>query len=81
MKNIIIFISTILRYFLLNRFCYNIIKQCIIQVMRPCDDVFLPEGCWWNFKQVNCCEIFELQRTEFGLCHSFNSDFSEYGRV
>ncbi|XP_050053642.1 pickpocket protein 19-like [Aphis gossypii] len=57
------------------------LTELLLKVMRPCDDVFLPEGCWWNFKQVNCCEIFELQRTEFGLCHSFNSDFSEYGRV
>jgi len=49
--------------------------------MRPCAEVFSDGGCWWNFKQVNCCDVFELQRTEFGLCHSFNSDFSEYSRA
>ncbi|XP_060864321.1 pickpocket protein 19-like [Metopolophium dirhodum] len=53
----------------------------LLKVMRPCNEVFCCGGCWWKFKQVNCCDIFELQRTEFGLCHSFNSDFSEYGRV
>ncbi|XP_022173790.1 pickpocket protein 19-like [Myzus persicae] len=57
------------------------ITELLVKVMRPCDEVFSHSGCWWNFKQVNCCEIFELQRTEFGLCHSFNSDFSEYSRA
>lgn len=49
--------------------------------MRPCEEVFSHGSCWWNFKRVNCCNVFELQRTEFGLCHSFNSDFSEYSRA
>ncbi|VVC27973.1 Epithelial sodium channel [Cinara cedri] len=56
------------------------ITELLVKVMRPCREVFCCGGCWWNFKQVNCCDIFELQRTEFGLCHSFNSDFSEYSR-
>ncbi|KAE9526506.1 hypothetical protein AGLY_013154 [Aphis glycines] len=57
------------------------ITELLVKVMRPCEEVFSHGSCWWNFKRVNCCDVFELQRTEFGLCHSFNSDFSEYSRA
>lgn len=40
--------------------------------MHRCEDVF--EGmCWWRNKWQNCCDIFAVQRSEFGFCYSFNS--------
>ncbi|XP_050430726.1 pickpocket protein 19-like [Adelges cooleyi] len=56
------------------------LTEMLFKVMRPCNEMFIG-NCWWNFKEVNCCDLFEVHRTEFGLCHSFNSDFSEYSRA
>lgn len=39
-----------------------------------CNDFF--KSCTWRGKQHNCCEIFELQRTEYGFCWVFNSAVS-----
>uniref|UniRef100_A0A8D9E627 Pickpocket protein 19 n=1 Tax=Cacopsylla melanoneura TaxID=428564 RepID=A0A8D9E627_9HEMI len=52
------------------------ITQLLLQVMRPCPEVFIGE-CYWRYERLNCCDIFELQKTEFGFCFSYNSDFSE----
>lgn len=43
-----------------------------------CTDLFT--SCQWRGKPHNCCEIFELQRTEFGFCWVFNSAISEQMR-
>ncbi|XP_075210546.1 pickpocket protein 19-like [Lycorma delicatula] len=52
------------------------ITGLLYKVMRPCSEVFL-YLCWWRNKEFNCCDIFEIQKTEFGFCHAFNSDVSE----
>ncbi|KAI5712158.1 hypothetical protein M8J75_006316 [Diaphorina citri] len=52
------------------------VTQLLLEVMRPCYEVFIGE-CLWRYQRFNCCQIFELQKTEFGFCYSFNSDFSE----
>ncbi|XP_014607664.1 PREDICTED: pickpocket protein 19-like [Polistes canadensis] len=33
--------------------------------------------CWWRNSYYDCCEIFEVQKTEYGFCYSFNSELSE----
>ncbi|XP_046674586.1 uncharacterized protein LOC124363379 [Homalodisca vitripennis] len=43
--------------------------------MPTCAEIFYE--CQWHGSNVNCCEIFELQRTEQGYCWSFNSLTSE----
>ncbi|XP_033149909.1 pickpocket protein 19 [Drosophila busckii] len=40
-------------------------------LMLDCQDIF--QECQWRNKPQNCCEIFELQRTEAGICWVFNS--------
>ncbi|KAH8312305.1 hypothetical protein KR044_010154 [Drosophila immigrans] len=39
-----------------------------------CTDIFVE--CSWRSKPYNCCDIFELQRTELGFCWLFNSQVS-----
>ncbi|EDV92698.1 GH18904 [Drosophila grimshawi] len=41
---------------------------------HDCTDIFVE--CKWRGKQQNCCEIFELQITELGICWIFNSAVS-----
>lgn len=43
--------------------------------MPRCDDLL--SECWWRNSDRNCCEIFEVQKTEYGFCYSFNSELSE----
>lgn len=50
-----------------NMYYYNI----VFKVMHECKDLFV--NCWWRIRYINCCEIFTLQKTEYGLCWSFNS--------
>jgi hypothetical protein len=50
-----------------------------IQAVRPCNDIF-DSPCWWRNSFHNCCELFELQKTCYGYCYSFNSDVSEYSK-
>ncbi|KAG8263492.1 hypothetical protein J6590_032182 [Homalodisca vitripennis] len=51
------------------------ITEFMLQVMPTCAEIFYE--CQWHGSNVNCCEIFELQRTEQGYCWSFNSLTSE----
>lgn len=39
--------------------------------MHTCEELFLE--CWWRIKYYNCCQILTLQKTEYGICYSFNS--------
>ncbi|XP_060647099.1 pickpocket protein 19 [Drosophila nasuta] len=39
-----------------------------------CTHIFVE--CSWRSKPYNCCDIFELQRTELGYCWVFNSQIS-----
>ncbi|CAG2057286.1 unnamed protein product [Timema podura] len=44
-------------------------------VMPQCKELFV-DPCWWRNMDYNCCDLFELQRTEEGFCYSFNSEIS-----
>lgn len=39
--------------------------------MHDCEGFF--GSCWWKNFPFKCCEWFSKQRTEYGLCWSFNS--------
>jgi acid-sensing ion channel, other len=45
-------------------------------MMHDCREFFV--SCWWRNSAFNCCEWFSKQRTEYGICWSFNS-FSNVG--
>jgi amiloride-sensitive sodium channel len=45
--------------------------------MPECRELLTASDCWWRNDYQNCCDIFELQRTEYGFCYSFNSEVSE----
>ncbi|CAH1405220.1 unnamed protein product [Nezara viridula] len=47
------------------------ITDFMLAVLPRCNDLL--EQCLWHGKQMNCCEVFTLQRTEEGFCYSFNS--------
>lgn len=40
-------------------------------MMHDCKDFF--KSCFWKDKAVDCCKLFSVQVTEFGMCYSFNS--------
>lgn len=40
-------------------------------MMHDCEDFFV--SCQWRNTKFNCCEWFSKQRTEYGVCWSFNS--------
>jgi Amiloride-sensitive sodium channel. len=48
----------------------------LVQVIDSCKELFMEE-CWWRNKYYDCCSLFELQKTEYGFCYSFNSETSE----
>lgn len=48
--------------------------------MVRCTDLFL-KNCWWRNKYFQCCDIFDLQKCEYGLCYSFNSATNDAGRL
>ncbi|KAH8338593.1 hypothetical protein KR059_011747 [Drosophila kikkawai] len=43
-----------------------------------CQDIM--HACRWRGNPVNCCEVFELQFTESGLCYVFNTAISPASR-
>ncbi|XP_046434381.1 pickpocket protein 19-like [Neodiprion fabricii] len=47
-----------------------------LQTVAPTCAEFLSD-CWWRASYRNCCEIFEVQRTEYGFCYSFNSETAD----
>lgn len=49
--------------------------------MLKCEEIFIGK-CWWRNKYTeSCCSnFFELQRTEYGLCYSFNGAVSDIGK-
>nr|CAD7422021.1 unnamed protein product [Timema poppensis] len=47
--------------------------------MPLCAELFV-DLCWWRNSFFNCCDMFELQMTEYGFCYSFNSEVSETRR-
>ncbi|XP_063706306.1 pickpocket protein 19-like [Culicoides brevitarsis] len=43
-------------------------------VAYTCEEMFDSTAtCWWRNKFFNCCQIFHTQRSEYGICLSFNS--------
>lgn len=47
--------------------------------MLTCSELFTG-NCWWRNRYLNCCEnFFELQKSEYGICYSFNSAVHEVG--
>lgn len=44
-----------------------------------CDELF-EKICWWRNREIPCCEIFSIQKTEYGFCYSFNSLTNDEGR-
>lgn len=50
------------------------------EVMYTCEEMFSGR-CWWRNKYLNCCAIFEKQRSEYGICYSFNSGITKEGAV
>lgn len=51
------------------------VRQVLEFVNVDCAQIFVE--CTWRTRPQNCCEIFELQRTERGICWIFNSAVSD----
>nr|XP_036212967.1 pickpocket protein 19 isoform X1 [Bactrocera oleae] len=55
----------------------------IMEVMRyvgfTCDEMFV-QPCHWRRNAYNCCDLFSMERTEYGFCFVFNSVITEQGR-
>lgn len=51
------------------------ITQVLYEVMPLCDQLL--SACWWRNTDRDCCEIFEVQKTEYGFCYSFNSELAQ----
>ncbi|TDG48727.1 hypothetical protein AWZ03_004839 [Drosophila navojoa] len=41
-----------------------------------CEDILVPDSCYWRQTSFNCCDYFLLEKTEYGLCLVFNSELS-----
>jgi len=54
----------------------NCILLVLVQVIVSCKELFAEE-CWWRNNFYDCCSLFELQKSEYGFCYSFNSETSE----
>ncbi|KAH8359598.1 hypothetical protein KR093_007786 [Drosophila rubida] len=50
------------------------VTQILEHTNLKCSEIFV--DCSWRNKAYNCCDIFELQRTEMGFCWVFNSQVS-----
>ncbi|XP_050339415.1 pickpocket protein 19-like [Bactrocera neohumeralis] len=55
----------------------------IMEVMRyvgfTCDELFV-QPCHWRRNAYNCCDLFSMERTEYGFCFVFNSVVTKRGR-
>ncbi|KZC04695.1 Sodium channel protein Nach [Dufourea novaeangliae] len=51
------------------------VTDALLQVVPNCEQLL--SDCWWRNSARDCCEIFELQKTEYGFCYSFNSQLAE----
>lgn len=40
-------------------------------MMHDCEVFFV--SCWWREVPRKCCDLFSKQRSEYGICYSFNS--------
>lgn len=47
--------------------------------MLTCEEIFTGK-CWWRNKYYNCCDdFFHVQKSEYGICYSFNSAVNDDG--
>ncbi|EZA60223.1 Sodium channel protein Nach [Ooceraea biroi] len=60
---------------LLHNFASINITHVLHEVMPRCEELL--SACWWRNSNRNCCEIFEVQKTEYGFCYSFNSEMAQ----
>ncbi|XP_043248671.1 pickpocket protein 19-like [Colletes gigas] len=51
------------------------VTDALLQAVPNCEQIFT--DCWWRNSNRDCCEIFELHKTEYGFCYSFNSQLAE----
>ncbi|XP_076649232.1 pickpocket protein 19-like [Halictus rubicundus] len=51
------------------------VTDVLLRVVPSCSQLLV--HCWWRNSFRDCCEIFELQKTEYGFCYSFNSQLAE----
>ncbi|EGI60799.1 hypothetical protein G5I_10899, partial [Acromyrmex echinatior] len=51
------------------------ITQVLYEAMPRCDQLL--SSCWWRNADRNCCDIFQVQKTEYGFCYSFNSEVAQ----
>lgn len=42
-----------------------------------CDELFVPDSCFFDETRYECCQLFVSERTEKGICLVFNSLISE----
>lgn len=49
-------------------------KKALFELLPKCKDILF--NCTWNFEPIDCCDIFDLQKTHYGYCYSFNSQTS-----
>jgi len=54
------------------------LREVYKYIQYQCQDLF--KICRWRENPVNCCEIFEQQFTESGLCFVFNAEISQVSR-
>lgn len=54
------------------------VTRILLETIPKCSDLL--SRCWWRNSYRDCCEIFEVQKTEYGFCYSFNSELSEEQR-
>lgn len=54
------------------------LAQVYEYIQFRCQDIL--SACRWRGNPVNCCQVFELQFTESGLCYVFNTVISQASR-
>lgn len=50
------------------------VRKVLEYLNVDCEEIFVE--CTWRTRPHNCCEIFDLERTELGICWIFNSAVS-----
>ncbi|XP_055381336.1 pickpocket protein 19-like [Condylostylus longicornis] len=50
-------------------------------LMFRCEEMFSTNSCLWRNKEFNCCDEFDLQKTVYGHCFTFNSEITTNGRA
>lgn len=47
------------------------LEHLLHSAMPSCKQLFI--NCSWKYNKINCCDVFETQKTIFGFCYAFNS--------